>query len=48
VRWWRMDPVADDGFSPNDEIDEVRWVPPEEASRLLTYERDLALLEASS
>jgi 8-oxo-dGTP diphosphatase len=44
VRWWRMDPVTDDGFSPNDEIDEVRWVTPEEASALLTYDRDRVLL----
>jgi 8-oxo-dGTP diphosphatase len=44
VRWWRMEPVADDGFSPNDEIDEVRWVAPDEASTLLTYERDRDLL----
>jgi 8-oxo-dGTP pyrophosphatase MutT (NUDIX family) len=45
VRWWRMEPVEDDGFSPNDEVDEVRWVTPEEASKLLTYERDRVLLE---
>jgi 8-oxo-dGTP diphosphatase len=48
VRWWRMDPVGDDGFTPNDEVDEVRWVAPDEASRLLSYERDLALLEAAN
>jgi ADP-ribose pyrophosphatase len=45
VRWWRMEPVADDGFSPNDEVDEVRWVTPDEASSLLTYERDRVLLD---
>jgi 8-oxo-dGTP diphosphatase len=45
VRWWRMTPVADDGFSPNDEIDELRWVTPEVAAGLLSYERDLALLD---
>jgi 8-oxo-dGTP diphosphatase len=45
VRWWRMDPVTDDGFSPNDEVDEVRWVSTEEASRWLTYDRDRVLLE---
>jgi 8-oxo-dGTP pyrophosphatase MutT (NUDIX family) len=44
VRWWRMDPVADDGFAPNDEVDEVRWVSPAEAAQLLTYGRDHALL----
>ena len=45
VRWWLMTPVADDGFTRNDEIDELRWVAPEEAARLLTYERDLALVD---
>jgi len=46
VRWWLMDPVEDEGFLSNDEVDEVRWVVPEEASRLLSYERDLVLLDA--
>jgi 8-oxo-dGTP diphosphatase len=44
VRWWRMDSIADDGFTPNDEVDEVRWVSPAEAAQLLTYGRDHALL----
>jgi 8-oxo-dGTP diphosphatase len=48
VRYWRMDPVADDGFSPNDEIDEVRWVSPEEAATLLTYDRDRVVLEEAA
>jgi 8-oxo-dGTP diphosphatase len=47
VRWWRMEPAADDGFTPNDEIDEVRWVSPAEASELLTYDRDRVLLGAA-
>jgi 8-oxo-dGTP diphosphatase len=44
VRWWRMQPIADDGFTPNDEVDELRWVDRDTAAALLTYERDLALL----
>ena len=48
VRYWRMDPVADDGFSPNSEVDEVRWVSPEEAATLLTYDRDRVLLEEAA
>jgi hypothetical protein len=28
------------------EVDDVRWVPIDEARRLLTYERDAALLDA--
>ena len=45
VRWWRMEPVADDGFTPNDEIDELRWLEREPARALLTYDRDRALLD---
>ena len=45
VRWYRMeldgDPVA---FAPNDEVDELRWVTPDEAGGLLTYDRDRALV----
>jgi 8-oxo-dGTP pyrophosphatase MutT (NUDIX family) len=48
VRYWRMDPVTDDGFSPNDEVDEVRWVSLEEAAALLTYDRDRVLLEEAA
>jgi 8-oxo-dGTP pyrophosphatase MutT (NUDIX family) len=48
VRWWRMEVIADDGFSPNDEVDEVRWVAPEEAAALLTYDRDRVLLEEAA
>jgi 8-oxo-dGTP pyrophosphatase MutT (NUDIX family) len=44
VRWWRMQPIADDGFVPNDEVDELRWVDADTAARLLTYPRDLVLL----
>jgi 8-oxo-dGTP diphosphatase len=44
VRWWRMRIVADHGFEPNDEVDELRWLAPADAARLLSYERDLALL----
>jgi 8-oxo-dGTP diphosphatase len=46
VRWWLMAPTADDSFAPNEEVDELRWVTPQEAARLLSYDRDVALLEA--
>jgi hypothetical protein len=33
--------VADETrFVPNDEVDQVRWVDPQEALALLTYDRD--------
>ena len=45
VRWWLMEPVAGE-FAPTDEVDEIRWLPPEAASSLLSYSRDYALLDA--
>ena len=44
VRWWRMRVVGDDGFTPNEEVDELRWVDGDTAAALLTYERDGSLL----
>jgi len=44
VRWWRMHPLADDGFTPNDEVDELRWLDPAAARSLLTYDRDRVLI----
>jgi 8-oxo-dGTP diphosphatase len=45
VRYWLMDIAADDGFSPDDEVDELRWVPPAEAATLLSYPHDAELIE---
>jgi 8-oxo-dGTP diphosphatase len=42
VRYWEMTPVGGE-FEPNDEVDELRWVTPDEARRMLTYERDQGL-----
>jgi 8-oxo-dGTP diphosphatase len=45
VRYWRM--LAGAGtFEPGDEVDEVRWLPVDEARRLLTYDHDRVLLDA--
>ena len=30
-------------FRANDEVDELRWLPPSEAAELLTYEHDAEL-----
>jgi 8-oxo-dGTP diphosphatase len=46
VRYWRMEPVEDLGFEPNDEVDEVRWLMPDEAAELLSYDRDREVLAA--
>jgi len=47
VRYWRMEAVEDLGFTPNDEVDEVRWLPADEAAELLSYERDREVLLAA-
>ncbi|MEV0230086.1 NUDIX hydrolase [Nonomuraea sp. NPDC050786] len=46
VDYWVARVAGDDGFSPGDEVDELRWLPVEEARRLLTYEWDVGLLRA--
>jgi 8-oxo-dGTP diphosphatase len=45
VRWWLMD-VESGAFAPNEEVDEMRWLTPEEAEGLLSYEHDRELLRA--
>lgn len=46
VDYWTGQTVADDGFTPNEEVDELRWLPPAQARALLTYEWDAGLLRA--
>ena len=45
VRYWQMEVDEDPGFEPNDEVDELRWLPMAEAGELLTYDRDRGLLD---
>ena len=47
VRWFRMSPVERTD-EPDDEIDEVAWVPVAEAFGRLTYESDRKLLETAT
>jgi len=46
VRYWLMAPEAELEFAPNDETDDLRWVTPDEARALLTYDRDRDVLAA--
>jgi 8-oxo-dGTP diphosphatase len=46
VRYWLMRETGGT-FDPNDEVDQLRWLPPAEAATLLTYERDRAVLGAA-
>jgi 8-oxo-dGTP pyrophosphatase MutT (NUDIX family) len=43
VRYWLMEPL-DGEFVPSREVDEVRWLLPGDADRLLSYEHDRELL----
>jgi 8-oxo-dGTP diphosphatase len=44
VRYWRMRSIAGE-FVPHGEVDEIRWETPDAAARLLSWPRDLPLLE---
>lgn len=44
VRYWFMEPVAGE-LEYRHEVDEARWVTLDEARGLLTYQRDVALLD---
>jgi phosphohistidine phosphatase SixA/8-oxo-dGTP pyrophosphatase MutT (NUDIX family) len=43
VRYFQMD-ANGGGFAPNHEVDELRWVPLEDAARLLSYAHDRSVL----
>ncbi len=43
VRYWAMTVVAG-SFTPNDEVDEARWLPVDEARDQVSYPHDAALL----
>jgi 8-oxo-dGTP diphosphatase len=44
VRYWAMD-CGEGEFEPNDEVDELRWLPIDEAKRLLSYDFDRDLID---
>ena len=44
VRYWQMRPLGSTPFTPNDEVDDVRWLEVEEAVALLSYPGDRALV----
>ena len=43
VRYWLMRPL-EGAFRPNDEVDELRWLSPAEATERLSYEHDKRLV----
>jgi 8-oxo-dGTP diphosphatase len=44
VRYYEMTP-EDGEFAPNDEVDELRWLAPDDARDLLSYDFDRELVE---
>jgi len=45
VRWYRME-IDDAGeFAPSDEVDELRWLTPDAALALVSYDHDRKLLQ---
>jgi 8-oxo-dGTP diphosphatase len=51
VRYWLMRPDPDDpgpGFTPNHEVDQLRWCSVDGAAKLLSYAHDRALLSHAS
>jgi 8-oxo-(d)GTP phosphatase len=48
VRYWLMEPLDDGAFVPNDETDAVRWVSPDEALELLSYDIDRDVVAAAA
>jgi 8-oxo-dGTP diphosphatase len=47
VMYWLMTPI-EGTFHPTPEVDEVRWLPLEQAQDLLTYEHDRRLLRVAT
>ncbi len=45
VHYWRAEVVVDKGFAPNDEVDEIVWLPIDEALRQATFQPDRDLIE---
>jgi 8-oxo-dGTP pyrophosphatase MutT (NUDIX family) len=45
VRYWAMRPL-NGRFVAHNEVDEVRWLPLDEAERALTWSRDRAVLRS--
>jgi 8-oxo-(d)GTP phosphatase len=48
VNYWRARVRSEEGFTPDDEIDEVRWVPVADAAEVLTYPSDVRLVNEAA
>ena len=48
VEYWVAHARNEEAFVPNEEVDELRWIPSHRAKSLLTYEHDIALVEQAA
>jgi len=48
VDYWVGHVRADEGFAPDEEVDEIRWVPVSEASAFLTYSDNAAIVRLAA
>jgi 8-oxo-dGTP diphosphatase len=48
VNYWRADVRSDEGFAPDDEVDQIRWVPVADAEGLLTYPSEVRLVDLAA
>jgi 8-oxo-dGTP diphosphatase len=48
VEYWVAKARNEEEFVPNEEVDELRWVPVQQVRSLLTYEHDIALVEQAA
>jgi 8-oxo-dGTP pyrophosphatase MutT (NUDIX family) len=48
VRYWLMEPEGDPGFEPNEEVDAMQWLTPDEAAGALSYPHDGELVRAAA
>lgn len=46
VRYFAMRHRSEESFRPNDEVDEIRWLDPDQAADLATYDHDRVLLQS--
>ena len=46
VRYWEMTPAGDAPWEPNDEVDEIAWLPAYRAAAVLSYDGDRRLVAA--
>jgi 8-oxo-dGTP diphosphatase len=45
VRYWLMTITGMEPFTPDDEVDELRWLEPRQAAALLSYPHDAELIQ---